>query len=576
VITVQPTSPPPPPRPPRSATCDRPWSTDPTRRCIARTVKGSDRCLAHTDHRDRRELLAKQASDGTIDLTDAEVDTDLGEELLGILLSSRLPTVVAERATFSRGFFSPDAASPALFLGDVNFGDATFVERSNFEGAIFCGSANFGGTKFSSATSFDGALFCREPSFGRTHFASAASFDGAYFHQGAAFGHAKFSNICNFQNAVFREGTATFDRAEFLGFASFRGSHFNRNAKFGYAKFEDGARFDAATFSGRSSFSGATFLLAVSFDKAHLLHPVAFKRTTLAPHLYLDMMPESAPIIFDAIRLVGPTVIEIANVHLCFSNVGLVEYLTIEGTSESESYLDELCNSTLAKPLTIGEGVTLKDTSFLGTTGLELVRVADAKWRTAERRWQVGRRSHRARQGRKMLADESKIDTTMEAELLRSRYRAVEGLYRQFRSGLESSKAAPAAADFYYGELEMRRLAATPRSFERVLLWCYKYFGGYGVGASLPFLAWIGLIVLSMTAVFARSADFADKTDPNSPHLSSLGSAIILVLHNSVNLFGAPASGLTNFGTIYMIVERVCAVALLSLGVFALRSRVQR
>ena len=36
---------------------------------------------------------------------------------------------------------------------------------------------------------------------------------------------------------------------------------------------------------------------------------------------------------------------------------------------------------------------------------------------------------------------------------------ALELAYRQLRVGLEASKAAPAAADFYFGELEARRRA---------------------------------------------------------------------------------------------------------------------
>lgn len=37
--------------------------------------------------------------------------------------------------------------------------------------------------------------------------------------------------------------------------------------------------------------------------------------------------------------------------------------------------------------------------------------------------------------------------------------RQVEAVYRQFRAALETTKATPSAAGFYYGEMEMRRLA---------------------------------------------------------------------------------------------------------------------
>lgn len=84
------------------------------------------------------------------------------------------------------------------------------------------------------------------------------------------------------------------------------------------------------------------------------------------------------------------------------------------------------------------------------------------------------------------------------------------------------------------------------------------------------------MIGLSATGLRVGSVLFADKTDGKSLHLNKIGSSIILVLRNSVNLFAAPTSGLTDPGTMFMMVERVAAIALVSLGVFALRSRVQR
>lgn len=60
----------------------------------------------------------------------------------------------------------------------------------------------------------------------------------------------------------------------------------------------------------------------------------------------------------------------------------------------------------------------------------------------------------------------------------------VEGVYRQLRTSLEASKAYSAAADFYYGEMEMRRMAAARPSIDRGLIALYKVTSGYGVRAS--------------------------------------------------------------------------------------------
>lgn len=564
---LQTTSAAPPPN--SSALCDQPWSTDPTRRCIARTEQDSDRCLAH--HWNRSELLAEQAGEGTIDLTDAEVDADLGKELRMILRSCGPTTLHAIRATFL----------------DVDFGRATFAGRSDFTEATFCGSANFGGTLFDGAAIFENAHFRCAPSFGRAHFKSVARFEGTWFHHGTPFSGARFFDICNFRKAClgdaefadarfegpahFEEARflqAKFENAEFLSRAYFRETRFKGKATFKSVEFGDGSRFEEARFCDSASFEETTFRVVASFDKATFALPLEFKRTVLAPRMFLSlttaatkdidgitrMQREPEPISFDAVRLAGPTELEVTDAHLRFNNVGLVEHLTIKGTPGSGSFLDKLCDSTLSKPMTIGEGVSLQNTSFLGSTGLELVRVADAQWQTAKG---LGQRR------RNILADESGIDPKGKDK---QRYVAVEGLYRQFRSGLESSKAAPAAADFYYGELEMRRLAAGPKSFEGVLLWCYKRIGGYGVRPGPPFLAWIALILISGGALWAGGVTIADKSE----------TAITFVLRNSGDLFGAPAGGLTGLWAIFMLVERVVAIALVSLGVFALRSRVQR
>jgi hypothetical protein len=54
-------------------------------------------------------------------------------------------------------------------------------------------------------------------------------------------------------------------------------------------------------------------------------------------------------------------------------------------------------------------------------------------------------------------------------------------LYRQLRKAQEDAKNEPGAADFYYGEMEMRRHATTAHPGERVLLFLYWLTSGYGL-----------------------------------------------------------------------------------------------
>jgi hypothetical protein len=67
------------------------------------------------------------------------------------------------------------------------------------------------------------------------------------------------------------------------------------------------------------------------------------------------------------------------------------------------------------------------------------------------------------------------------------------GLYRQLRKAQEDAKNEPGAADFYYGEMEMRRHAHTTPAAERAIVWLYWLISGYGLRALRPLAALVTL-----------------------------------------------------------------------------------
>ncbi len=75
--------------------------------------------------------------------------------------------------------------------------------------------------------------------------------------------------------------------------------------------------------------------------------------------------------------------------------------------------------------------------------------------------------------------------------------RDVAAIYQALRKGLEDRKDEPGAADFYYGEMEMRRRAAEPWSVERSILTLYWLVSGYGLRA------WRAVAALVMVVVVA-------------------------------------------------------------------------
>lgn len=67
-------------------------------------------------------------------------------------------------------------------------------------------------------------------------------------------------------------------------------------------------------------------------------------------------------------------------------------------------------------------------------------------------------------------------------------------MYRELRKGREDAKEELGAADFYYGEMAMRRQAA--RGVERWLLTGYWAVSGYGLRASRAVAAFLIVVVV--------------------------------------------------------------------------------
>src|SRR5262249_5695511 len=77
----------------------------------------------------------------------------------------------------------------------------------------------------------------------------------------------------------------------------------------------------------------------------------------------------------------------------------------------------------------------------------------------------------------------------------------LEVTYRQLRKALEDGKNEPGAADFYYGEMEMRRATAKEgRHMDRWLLNAYWATSGYALRASRA-LACLSLVIAATITV---------------------------------------------------------------------------
>jgi hypothetical protein len=188
----------------------------------------------------------------------------------------------------------------------------------------------------------------------------------------------------------------------------------------------------------------------------------------------------------------------------------------------------------------------------------------------------------------------------------------IASVYRGLRRGQEDSKNEPGAADFYYGEMEMRRKHDPPGSpaqqapgdppldmpagsrAERGIITAYWLLSGYGLRASRAFLA-LAVTVLLFTVLFHlygfqdRDKPFARPTQvvaserlPFPPPTGDVLDALISTdawsysAGTATAIVGAPDSQLRRAGRVLRVGLRIVGPMLIGLGLLALRGRVKR
>jgi hypothetical protein len=107
----------------------------------------------------------------------------------------------------------------------------------------------------------------------------------------------------------------------------------------------------------------------------------------------------------------------------------------------------------------------------------------------------------------------------------------VAARYRQLRKAFEDGKNEPGAADFYYGEMEMRRHdRETSSRAERALLSAYWLVSGYGLRASRA-LGWL-VAAMSMTAMLLMFWGIPTR-DPQSQTIGTITGGNHITLHTA-------------------------------------------
>ncbi|MFE7212477.1 pentapeptide repeat-containing protein [Streptomyces sp. NPDC057611] len=547
-----------------------------------------------------------------------------------------------ESATFQRDARFRSAAfkrvtrfESATFQGIAWFESATFQDAARFESATFQGKAVFESATFQDAAVFHSATFWDAARFESATFERDVMFDGGTFRDAAQFDSATFKRDAWFLSATFRD-VAWFELATFQGKTWFLSATFQDLAMFRAATFQGIARFRTALFKRDAMFDGATFEHDARFDRAVFERSVRFGPLVCAGRVDLSGAVFGGPVTlsFAARRLEcqrtrwsSTAELRLRYATVDFSHAVFEHPLTIaaeadpfvlrDGRTVAEQALAHAPDATVrmaslrgvdAAHLVLAD-VDLSECLFTGTVHLDQLRLEGTcsfDKVPPRRRWRPTRFTQRS-----TLAEEHHWRAN-QPNAVRGWNTAVLGaghagpaqlapVYRALRKAFEDSKNEPGAADFYYGEMEMRRhdRTGTPRA-ERGLLHGYWMLSGYGLRAlrALGWLAAAMLVTIVLLVGLGLPQDDPkqkatgivppgggkvtfeiDKNDPQNPTENRwTGKRFEKALNITLNsvVFRSSGQDLTTAGTYIEMTSRLLEPALLALAVLAIRGRIKR
>ncbi|GHG78609.1 hypothetical protein GCM10018779_58510 [Streptomyces griseocarneus] len=433
-----------------------------------------------------------------------------------------------------------------------------------------------------------------------------------------------------------RLGHALFDRAEFSDDVRFDGVEFSGDAHFDETEFRGEVHFDGAIFSGNIHFNGAGFSGDAWFRRAVFERAVVVGPLRCTGMLDLSEAVFGSPVTIEAAaasvrcrrtQWVSTAVLRLRHAAVDLSDAVLEHPVTLASASRpfTERNGFQLAEPNLpvrqvrvmslrgvdAAHLVLSD-IDLSECRFAGTIHLDQLRL-EGRYRLAATpsglrrrgmwpvRWTPRRtmaEEHYWRAARRVGAEGWSPAPEGEEVLMPT---ALAPVYRQLRKAFEDGKHEPGAADFYYGEMEMRRHADDIPWGERSLLTVYWLLSGYGMRASRAF-GW--LLLAMMTTVLAMMLWGLPQSDIKSAHTGTLTGRIMTmttetpdpvnpngsyptrlsterfdkslrVVLNSV-IFRSSGQDLTTTGTYVEMASRLSEPVLLGLAVVGIRSRVKR
>uniref|UniRef100_UPI0031E05FE8 pentapeptide repeat-containing protein n=1 Tax=Streptomyces hawaiiensis TaxID=67305 RepID=UPI0031E05FE8 len=453
--------------------------------CRGIRIPGHNACLAHVDPTGRTTYLGTLSAGADIDHRSTPFTHHLLTELLNALRDPTTDLPVIGRARFD---------------GEADFAEVTFKGPAGFGEAIFSDYGRFKAAHFASKATFMAAHFMDEASFQEASFADTARFMKAKFHGVVWFREAEFSGLAFFAQATFK-GDAVFERSVFTD-VRVSGAIFEANAEFHKATFRESSRLGPFVCNGVVDFDGAVFEAPITVETAATSVSCSGTRWDYRAELRLRY----AALDLQYAVLSAPTAVTFHAVPFTHLGVPLPEEVlsrrdpsvsvkSVQGVDASFLVLTDtdLTRCRFAGAFHLDQVHIEGRTTFAPVPeGLDLPRrIWPVKWSkrstlAEEHYWRAQAADLPASSPQPPSANHNWQIGPYHGDPARTPDpEDVSAIYRQLRKAFEDAKNEPGAADFYYGEMEMRRHSRndTTRA-ERGLLHAYWLLSGYGLRAS--------------------------------------------------------------------------------------------
>jgi hypothetical protein len=480
--------------------------------------------------------------------------------------------------------------------GKANFRRAQFNGEANFGGAQFSGIAFFLDARFDKSAWFDQANFGKDARFAKTRFNGKATFTGTTFEEAARFGVGRFA-------ARFIED-AHFNAVHFTGDARFVGVIFTTVANFGLAQFGGDLDLDQTEFGELAEFSEARFVSTQRLGPVLARGLLRFDGASFKEPVQLSAVAQDISCL--KTHFGGGATVEAAFADITCSDTQFLGPSQLVGTApkalirwKDDKEVQQAIGRDPATPRALHPRLlSLRGTDVadlrLSNVDLEVCEFTDAQNLATLRAdvvgiptpggWHVGRAwppfwrwTRRA-----ALAEEHAWRSTtrkrkgwtppphlqhLAEQPDRVDLRKLAAVYRELRQGRESSKDEPGAEGFYYGEMEMRRLAPDTSWAEWFILYLYWLASGYAL-RGLRAVSWLMLAIV-LAAVAIHEFGFEGNAQPWPATLVYAAGAASRLIN--------PREGLLNdFGQAIRISMGLLGPLLLGLAVLAVRNRIKR